>query len=68
MACKVDLPDHNLFIPDDLSLLPLGQNKHPRKLYESKYIEAFFKEDHEFELPKGRIDLRVYFDGQNSVR
>jgi len=46
ISCKVDLPEHNLFIPDDLSLLPLGQSKHPRKLYDSKYIEAFFKEDH----------------------
>lgn len=31
-------------------------------------MEAFFKEDHEFELPKAQIDLRIYFEGQNLVK
>ena len=68
LPCEVTLPARNPFIPSDLSLRPLGTSKHPRKLYESAFIEAYFKEDHEFDLPKAQIDLRVYFDGQNSVR
>ncbi len=68
LPCNVAFPEHNQFIPEDLSLLPLGTKLFPRKLYESKYIEAFFKEDHEFELPKAQIDLRLYFDGRNLVK
>lgn len=46
----------------------MGSKLHPRKLYESEYIEAFFKEDHEFELPKAQLELRVYFEGRNLVK
>jgi len=46
----------------------LGTKLYPRKIYDSQFIEAFFKEDHTFELPKGQIDLRLYFSGQNSVK
>jgi hypothetical protein len=48
----VTLPAHNPFIPNDLTILPLGQAPYPRKIYNTEYIEAFFKEDHEFALPK----------------
>lgn len=68
LPCNVALPGHNLFIPDDLSLLPLGAAKLPRKVYESEYIEAFFKEDHEFNLPKADLNFRFYFDGQHTAR
>jgi insulysin len=68
LECKVELPGRNVFIPDDLTVLPLGTQRHPTKLYESPFIEAYFKKDHEFELPKAILDLRIYFDGQNSVR
>jgi hypothetical protein len=44
--CDVTLPEHNFFIPEDLSIFPLGQGKHPRKIHQSDFIEAFFKEDH----------------------
>jgi secreted Zn-dependent insulinase-like peptidase len=52
LNCNVALPEHNFFIPNDLTVLPLGTQKHPRKIYQSDFIEAFFKEDHEFSLPK----------------
>lgn len=68
LPCNVALPGHNLFIPDDLSLLPLGTAKLPRKIYESDYIEAFFKEDHEFNLPKADLNFRFYFDGLQTAR
>jgi len=32
LVCKVALPEHNTFIPDDLQILPLGAAVHPRKL------------------------------------
>jgi hypothetical protein len=33
LACSVALPEHNQFIPDNLSILPLGSQLHPRKVY-----------------------------------
>lgn len=46
LPCDVSLPEKNQFIPDDLTLKPLGESHFPRKLYESALVEAFFKEDH----------------------
>ena len=31
-------------------------------------MEAFFKSDHQFELPKAQLHLRLYFGGQNSAQ
>jgi insulysin len=38
LTCNVTLPEHNTFIPDDLSVLPLGKEIHPKKLFESEFI------------------------------
>ena len=43
LECKIDLPEVNPFIPDDLTVQPLGASKHPHKLYTSSYIDSFFK-------------------------
>lgn len=37
-TCNVSLPEHNFFIPDDLSILPLGESKHPRKIHQSEFL------------------------------
>jgi secreted Zn-dependent insulinase-like peptidase len=62
-SCAVSLPERNFFIPDDLTVLPLGTQQHPRKIYQSDFVEAFFKEDHEFSLPKAELSIRLYFAG-----
>ena len=62
------LPPENTFIPDSLDILPLGEEKHPRKLYSSERMEAFFKQDHFFSLPKAELNLRIYFQGTNTVK
>jgi len=66
--CPVTLPARNIFIPNDLSILPLGTDVHPRKLFSSEYIEAFFKMDHEFSLPKAELNIRLYFAGHNTAK
>jgi hypothetical protein len=48
--------------------LPLGTDVHPLKLFSSQYIEAYYKKDHEFSLPKAEINIRLYFSGQNSAK
>lgn len=38
IECEVDLPENNIFIPKDLSVVPLIEEKKPEKLYSSDLI------------------------------
>ena len=65
--CDVGLPEKNHFIPKDLSILPLGDKTLPEKFYESKYVEAHYKKDHRFSLPKVTFNMRLFYDGAFTV-
>lgn len=70
VPCSFHLPEKNIFIPQDLTILPLGTAEFPSllKSEQTANIEPFYKKDHKFNLPKGEVNLRFYFDGQSNVR
>lgn len=67
IKCDVSLPEKNHFIPKDLSILPLQPEVLPRQIYKSQFVDAFYKQDHIFGLPKANINFRFMFDGNFTV-
>lgn len=56
------LPEKNLFIPDDLTLVSHNNRKHskePRLIYSNELCRLFYKEDLRFFLPKAFIKLEI---------
>lgn len=70
LPCNFHLPEKNTFIPQDLTILPLGTAEYPSllKSEQTQNIEPFYKKDHRFNLPKAEVNLRFYFDGQSNVK
>jgi hypothetical protein len=65
--CDVHLPPQNTFFPEDLTVLPSSNITVPIKTRSNEYMDAFFKPDHRFELAKGQVKLRLYYDGENTA-
>lgn len=59
----LDLPGKNPFLPDDLSVHtknPQQLPDFPSKIYESPFIEFYFKQDNQFLFPKADLRLKLY--------
>ena len=58
-----DYPPENKFVPKNLEIFPLENNniKYPELILDKENCKAFFLQDGEFNLPRGRIKLRINF-------
>lgn len=65
--CAVHFPPANEFFPEDLTVQPASANETPTKLSASSFMDLFFKPDHRFQLAKGQVKLRLYYDGDNTA-
>ncbi|CAO1412986.1 unnamed protein product [Diamesa tonsa] len=61
---KLKLPEPNLFIPTDFTLLPIESDKgYPLIIHDNNVIRVWFKQDHEFTKPK----TFIAFDFSNPI-
>ena len=65
--CGVHFPPANEFFPEDLAVYPPAASTIPVKLSSSTFMDVYFKPDHRFQLAKGQVKLRLYYDGDNTA-
>lgn len=59
----LDLPPLNHFIPENFDLFAkdfASLPNYPEKVYESKIIETYFKQDNKFKKPKAAVTVKLY--------
>jgi insulysin len=67
LECDVSLPENNVFLPKDLTVLAPEEERLPIQVCKSDFVDAFFKKDHRFGLPKVDVNIRLVFDGSFSA-
>jgi secreted Zn-dependent insulinase-like peptidase len=67
VKCEFKFPPANEFFPTDLTIQPPTNTRIPIKLSSTPYMDVYFKPNHQFNLPKGQVKLRIYYNGENTI-
>lgn len=65
---RFHFPSHNAFIPEDFSISGpklLKPLKHPFLIEDSSKFQVWFKQDDQFQVPKGTIEILVHLPSSN---
>ena len=58
----MDYPPENKFYPKNLDIIPNEENKKfPELIFNSNNCQVWFKQDNEFNLPRGQIEFEIKF-------